>query len=359
MVAADVSAFLMFGAFFSFIFLGSLLMQQLLRYSPTRAGVGWLATSIVAFLAAGATGARLATKFGVRQLIVVGLSLLAIGVLWLTRIPVGADYVTDILPAFVLAGLAIGLSAPTVQIGALSGVSGASAGLASGLVETMREIGGAVGIAAVSTVLVSRTNDALQASTPAAQQAASFDAFQSAFVVIVVLAALGAIVAAIGFPRARATAKVVTSTKQDRPIGYWLRQAERAFTKQLNEMLVSQELTRVHWQILNFVNGNDSTSRGEVHEALGTLIGSKRLDGALTELVRRGWFDRTRSGNQSVYLLTDEGRQGRDDVIRRAGRVGRRAINGITETEHQAAIGTLERIIRNLDGNEPKRRRTA
>jgi hypothetical protein len=45
------------------------------------------------------------------------------------------------------------------QIGALSGVRGASAGLASGLVETMREIGGAVGIAVVTTVLVTRTND--------------------------------------------------------------------------------------------------------------------------------------------------------------------------------------------------------
>src|SRR5215211_8899492 len=153
LVAADLASFLLFGAFFSFIFLGSLLMQQLLSYSPTRTGVAWLATSITAFAAASVVGAGLASSVGVRRLAIVGFVLLAAGVAWLTRLPQGADYPTDLLPAFLLAGIAIGLSAPSVQIGALSGVSGSDVGLASGLVETMREIGGAMGIAIVSTVL--------------------------------------------------------------------------------------------------------------------------------------------------------------------------------------------------------------
>jgi hypothetical protein len=53
-------------------------------------------------------------------------------------------------------------------------------------VETMREIGGAVGVAAVSTVLISR---------------AGVNAFHAAFWVIFVVAALGALTAAITFPR--------------------------------------------------------------------------------------------------------------------------------------------------------------
>jgi EmrB/QacA subfamily drug resistance transporter len=208
MVAADLAAFLLFGAFFSFIFLGSLLMQQLLTYSPTRTGVAWLATSVTAFLAAGIVGARLATTVGVKRLMVTGMALLALGVAWLTRLPVGADYPTDLLPAFLLAGIAIGLSAPTVQIGALSGVAGPSVGLASGLVETMREIGGAVGIAAVSTVLVARIDDANRIADPSARSAAAFDAFQAAFVVIVVLATLGVLIAGIAFPRLAQGAEV-------------------------------------------------------------------------------------------------------------------------------------------------------
>ncbi len=205
MVAADLAAFLLFGAFFSFIFLASLLMQQLLLYSPTETGVAWLATSITAFLAAGITGARLVSSFGVRRLLVFGLSLAAVGLALLTQVSPGANYTEDLLPALLLMGLAIGLSAPSVQIGALTGVAGRTVGLASGLVETMREIGGAVGIAAVSTVLTARTRDLNSIEDPAARQSALFDAFQSAFTVTVVLAVLGVVVAVIAFPRRPAT----------------------------------------------------------------------------------------------------------------------------------------------------------
>ena len=83
LVAANLSAFFAFGAFFSFIFLGSLFMQQVLGYSPTKTGVAWLATSVTAFAGAAVAGARLVAVVGVRRLLVIGLSLLAIGMLWL------------------------------------------------------------------------------------------------------------------------------------------------------------------------------------------------------------------------------------------------------------------------------------
>jgi hypothetical protein len=123
---------------------------------------------------------------GVRRLLVVGLSLVAAAMLWLVRLPEGAEFAPDLLPAFLLAGIGLGLCAPSVQIGALSGVSASASGLASGLVETMREIGGAAGVAAVSTVLVSQTG---------------LDGYRAAFAVIGAVAALGACAAAAGFRR--------------------------------------------------------------------------------------------------------------------------------------------------------------
>jgi EmrB/QacA subfamily drug resistance transporter len=186
LVAANLSAFFTFGAFFAFIFLGSLLMQQVLGYSATRTGVAWLATTATSFVAAGITGGKLVALVGVRRLLVVAQSLLAISVLLLTRIPAGGAFATDLLPALLLAGVAGGMAAPAAQIGALSGVTNSMTGLASGLLETMREIGGAIGVAAVSTVLVSR---------------AGVNAFHAAFWVIFAVAGLGALAAAIGFPR--------------------------------------------------------------------------------------------------------------------------------------------------------------
>jgi EmrB/QacA subfamily drug resistance transporter len=186
LVAANLSAFFTFGAFFSFIFLASLLMQQVLGYSPTKTGVSWLATSVTAFVASGLTGARLVAKVGVRALLITGLTLLALAMLWLARVPADADYMSDLLPALLAAGVAIGLCAPSVQISALSGVAESSAGIASGLVETMREVGGAAGVAAVSTALVSR---------------AGLAGFHAGFVIIAVVSGVGALTAAVAFQR--------------------------------------------------------------------------------------------------------------------------------------------------------------
>jgi EmrB/QacA subfamily drug resistance transporter len=201
LVAANLSAFLLFGAFFAFIFLGSLLMQQVLGYSPTRTGVAWLATTVMSFFAAGIAGAKLVGVVGVRRLLVGGFTLLAIAALLLTRVPAGAHYATDLLPALILAGLAGGISAPAIQIGALSGVPHSMTGLAGGLVETLREIGGGVVVAVVATVLVSRAGTRAGAASSAAHRLAAVNAFHTAFWVMLIVAALGALTAAIAFPR--------------------------------------------------------------------------------------------------------------------------------------------------------------
>jgi sugar phosphate permease len=60
--------------------------------------------------------------------------------------------VPDLLPAFVLIGIGMGVSFVAVTIAGLQGVPGRDAGIASGLVNTSRQVGGAVGLAVVSTV---------------------------------------------------------------------------------------------------------------------------------------------------------------------------------------------------------------
>jgi hypothetical protein len=142
------------------------------------------------------------TRFGARRLLTIAMISLAGSGTLLTRVPSNANYARDLLPAFLLAGVAIGLGAVSVQIGALAGITDSAAGLASGLVETMREIGGAVGVAIVATVIVSGST----AGSRAGGSERLLSGFHSASIVIATFAALGAIVAAAGFRPARATA---------------------------------------------------------------------------------------------------------------------------------------------------------
>ena len=186
LVAANLSALFTFSTFFGLIFCGTLLMQQVLGYSATKTGVAWVATSGVSFFAAALTGSKLANVVGPRKLLIGGQALLAFAMLLLASVPADADYWTDLLPAFLLAGIAVGAAAPAVQIAALAGVEERLTGVASGLVETSREIGGAIGVAVVATVLASQ---------------AGLDGFHAAFLALAVIAALGAVNSSVRFPR--------------------------------------------------------------------------------------------------------------------------------------------------------------
>ncbi|MFC7625383.1 MFS transporter [Microlunatus sp. GCM10028923] len=188
LMVANAAAFLTTCAFLSFIFIASLLMQQVLGYSPQLTGVAWLATTATIFPVA-MIGGRLTARLGVRPLLIIGLGLFAVGAVWLTRVPATGNYWTDLLPSFLAAGIGFGLCVPALQVGALAGVPEEDSGLASGLVETMREVGGAAGVAAVSTVLVA---------------GAGLAGFHLAFLFIGILATLALVTAAIGFAGRRA-----------------------------------------------------------------------------------------------------------------------------------------------------------
>jgi predicted MFS family arabinose efflux permease len=187
LVTSNLTAFLASCAFLAFIFIGSLLMQQALGYSPIETGLAWLATTATIFPVA-IIGGRLVAKTGVRRLLITGLVLFTAAALLLARVPSDGNYATDVLPAFVLAGIGFGLVEPALQIGALTGVAEADTGLASGLIETMREVGGAAGVAGVSTVLVAGSG---------------IGGFHTAFLIIAALLVLAVISATIG--RARHT----------------------------------------------------------------------------------------------------------------------------------------------------------
>src|SRR5438552_11542502 len=106
-------------------------MQVILGNTPTRTGVAWLATTVTSFIAAATTGTKLIGILGVRRLvaagftvlgIAAGFTVLGIAAFLFTRMPAHAHYASNLMPVLILSGLAGGLAAPAIQIGALSGV---------------------------------------------------------------------------------------------------------------------------------------------------------------------------------------------------------------------------------------------
>jgi EmrB/QacA subfamily drug resistance transporter len=189
---ANVAGFILGTGTFSMFLMLTLYMQQVLAYSAMKTGVAYLAVAGTAILWS-AVAAQLVTRVGVKPVLVAGMAFLTAGVAYFTQVSVGGSYVADLLPGFLLIGVALGFSFVPISIAALAGVEAAEAGLASGLINTTQQIGGALGIAALSTIATSRTSDAVSAGS--ALPDALVDGFTGAFVAGVVVAGLGILAA--------------------------------------------------------------------------------------------------------------------------------------------------------------------
>lgn len=187
---SNVAGFALGGAMFGMFFIMTLYMQQVAAYSPLETGLAYLATSLAALISS-VGGSVLVTRIGPRLPMVVGLLAFAIGVLLLAQVPVGGEYVSDLMPGFLLSGFGLGLAFVAFSIGALEGVSGRDAGLASGLSNTTQQIGGALGTAIMSTLAITRTGDLLATGT--SQPEALTEGFQLALYASVALAVAGAL----------------------------------------------------------------------------------------------------------------------------------------------------------------------
>jgi EmrB/QacA subfamily drug resistance transporter len=158
--AADVTQLVAFAGLLAMFFFLALYMQSVLHYSPIQTGVAYLP---VCFVIGGAAGAasQVLTRTGTRPVIVTGALIAAGGVFWLSRIPVGGSYLTDLLPGLVIMSLGVGPMFVGVTTAANAGVPADKAGLAAALLNASQQAGGALGLAIFTAIATSHTNTLL------------------------------------------------------------------------------------------------------------------------------------------------------------------------------------------------------
>jgi hypothetical protein len=148
---SNAVAFLLTASFYTFIFIGTLYMQQVLGYSALETGVAWLTASLASVACAGLSQ-KLVTRTSAPVVMAFGMSLIGGGILWATRIPTHGAFWSDLAGPFFVAGVGTAFSFIPVSIGALSGVVEGDAGVASGLLNTSQQLGGAIGVAVASSI---------------------------------------------------------------------------------------------------------------------------------------------------------------------------------------------------------------
>jgi EmrB/QacA subfamily drug resistance transporter len=166
-------------AMFGMFFFLTLFVQNVLGYSPLRAGLAFLPVTVAIGLTA-QIASRLLPTVGPKRLMIVGGALAAAGLILLSRISPDSSYVGGLLIPIVLFGLGMGFIFVPITIVALSGVDNRESGAASGMLNAMQMVGGSLGLAILVTVFgTASRNEATQQikaflATASPQQAAQF-----------------------------------------------------------------------------------------------------------------------------------------------------------------------------------------
>ncbi len=175
-------ALAMFGVFF---FL-SLYMQNVLGYSAVQTGAAFLPMTILIILIAPVAG-RASDRFGSRGLMTAGMVLIAIQLVYFSRLGVDASF-WNLLPAFLVGGVGMALTMTPSAAAATRSVSVDKAGVGAAVLNASRQVGGSLGIALIGAIM------AIEAGGERTPEA-FVDGLQTGLLVASGIAAVGAVVA--------------------------------------------------------------------------------------------------------------------------------------------------------------------
>jgi EmrB/QacA subfamily drug resistance transporter len=147
----------MFGMFF---FLTQL-VQDILGFSPLRAGISFLPLTAALF-GVSQLSPRLVSRYRPWSLMVAGLLPVVAGMAWLSRISPGTGYLAGLLGPMLLIGAGMGVVFVPLTMASLSGVRPEDSGAASSMVNVMQQVGGSLGLAVLFTAFSRATRNAAQ-----------------------------------------------------------------------------------------------------------------------------------------------------------------------------------------------------
>lgn len=136
---------------FGSVFILIQFLQLVQGASPLEAGVMTMPWTMAPLVVAPLTG-LITPRTGTRPVIMTGLASMAVALFWITAIlEPGVSY-APLVPAFVLAGVGMGLVFAPIATATLEGMAPSDQATASGTNATAREIGVALGIAALTAI---------------------------------------------------------------------------------------------------------------------------------------------------------------------------------------------------------------
>jgi EmrB/QacA subfamily drug resistance transporter len=148
---ANLVAMLVSLSMFGVFFFVTLYVQNILHYSPAKAGATFLPMVLLIIFIAPIAG-RLSDKIGSRWLMGGGMTLLGISLLLYERVTIHSDFWT-LLPPMLVGGFGMAMTMSPMTSAAMGAVPVDKAGVGSGVLNSFRQMGGSLGIALMGAIV--------------------------------------------------------------------------------------------------------------------------------------------------------------------------------------------------------------
>jgi len=200
---------------FGIYFFTSIYLQDILGFSPTKAGLAFVPMALCLAAAASVAG-PIYTRLGAHRTVAGGMAMMAVGLYLFSVLGAGATF-ASLMPGFLLFGAGAGLMQVPLTNSVLHGQPPERSGVASALLNATREVAGLFGITVIGAILRSRQSVELRHG--AAPGTAFLDGYHAGLFVTVALVALGAVISYLALRRvpAPATASPTPSSVTGRP----------------------------------------------------------------------------------------------------------------------------------------------
>ena len=211
MAALMMWAFGLFGIYF----FTSLYLQNVLGFSPIRAGLTFLPMAVL-MAAAAAVSDRVAARVGAHRSVGLGMALMSGGIVSISFLGAHATFL-DLMPGMAVIGIGGGLTIPLTST-ILGVLPEARAGIASALFNAAREMAGLLGVTVIGVVLAAREHAV--ARTGSTALTAFLDGYRLGLLLAGALVAAGGLVAWLALRRnaLRRTAPLSTPVPETPPV---------------------------------------------------------------------------------------------------------------------------------------------
>jgi EmrB/QacA subfamily drug resistance transporter len=152
-------------------------VQNVLGYSPIKAGVAFLPVALIIGVSA-QISSQLLAKLGPKPFLILGAALATGGLAWLAQLSASSGYLGGLLGPMLIFGLGMGFIFVPLTLTAVNGVRPEETGAASAMLNVMQQVGGSLGLSILVTVFAtasrheqtSQTKNFLAHATPQQQQ---------------------------------------------------------------------------------------------------------------------------------------------------------------------------------------------